>query len=167
MKLVPGPVDKDQHGQLIRYVFSGNTFVNYTLVREGLASVDTSVDSSSFEACLGEFTSAQLGAQVELLGMWQNAAIGGGGFAVPPACNSDPNPAIIAQPAWVADACQRPDDADASNTDTPRYTAKTNTRNYAAYSRTWIDSNKHYCPRRSRNLYCRCLRRGQSGYKRK
>jgi hypothetical protein len=77
VKLVPGPVDKDQYGQLIRYVFSGNTFVNYTLVREGLASVDTSVDSSSFEACLGEFTSAQLGAQVELLGMWQNAAIGG------------------------------------------------------------------------------------------
>jgi endonuclease YncB( thermonuclease family) len=67
--LVKDVTDEDEAGNLLRYVFAGNNFVNLELARQGLAqAVSTAPDTS----CDAELQMAQMQAQVERLGQWKD-----------------------------------------------------------------------------------------------
>jgi hypothetical protein len=53
---------------IIRYVMVGNTFVNYEMIRQGMA---TAVSISPDIACQNSFLSAQVEAQAAVVGVWQ------------------------------------------------------------------------------------------------
>jgi hypothetical protein len=96
VKMVSGPVDADPFGQLLRYVFVGETFINYTLLREGQVTLDANYQG----ACVNTFGSAQQAAQAEQLGLWQSPEIGG---VLASATATNP-PGTTAQPTWTPGA---------------------------------------------------------------
>jgi micrococcal nuclease len=59
--------ETDQYGRLLRYVFVGSTFVNYQLVREGLAEA---LSYPPDVACFNYFKEAENLAKAEKLGLW-------------------------------------------------------------------------------------------------
>lgn len=65
--LVADAAGADASGRLPRYVFAGGHFINYELVRDGLAQVDA--DSSSL-ACAGFLQSAEEQARADHIGAW-------------------------------------------------------------------------------------------------
>jgi len=67
VRLVPDGHDKDAYGQLLRYVFIDNLFVNYELVKEGLARATAGPLDS---ACAKTFSQAEGIARQEKLGLW-------------------------------------------------------------------------------------------------
>lgn len=65
--LIKDSSDKDRNGALLRYVVSGNIFINYELVRQGLAiSLNTPPDST----CQKTFDAAQAQAMQAKIGLW-------------------------------------------------------------------------------------------------
>jgi endonuclease YncB( thermonuclease family) len=65
--LVADDPDTDEEGNLLRYVFTENTFINLALIERGLAVVS---DASNGEACAGVFKEAQGIAKLQELGTW-------------------------------------------------------------------------------------------------
>ena len=65
--LVGDRASQDQDGELQRYVFAGDVFVNYRLVALGYATVDHQYFDA---ACYGFLLVAQAGAQQQRLGTW-------------------------------------------------------------------------------------------------
>ncbi len=59
--------ETDRYDRLLRYVFSGDTFVNYELVRRGLARAQ---DYPPDSACMATLTEAERLARLEHLGIW-------------------------------------------------------------------------------------------------
>jgi len=68
VRLVKDGIDKDSSGQLLRYVFIGDVFVNYELVRQGLANA---VVGNPKIACEKTFLHAGELAKQETLGIWE------------------------------------------------------------------------------------------------
>jgi endonuclease YncB( thermonuclease family) len=68
VRLVRDGIDKDSAGQLLRYVFIENVFVNYELVRQGLAN--TIIGVHPFD-CEKTFLQAEELAEQEVLGIWK------------------------------------------------------------------------------------------------
>lgn len=62
--------DVDSFGRLLRYVFVGDIFVNYELVRQGAALVGHWPPDT---ACEATFTGAQNAAQTTLAGLWSKS----------------------------------------------------------------------------------------------
>ena len=60
--------ETDQYGRLLRYVFIGDTFVNYELVVRGYAKA---TDYPPDSACKGIFADAETYAKTNQLGMWR------------------------------------------------------------------------------------------------
>ena len=77
MRLEPGPQDANGEGQLLRYVFIGDTFVNVQLVREGAAAANPPDGSPHAD----ELRQAQQQAQQDKNGLWARC----GGPHQPPA----------------------------------------------------------------------------------
>lgn len=65
--MVPGATDTDSRGRLMRYVLVGDTFVNYELLRLGLASAPAEL---SDPACADVFQRAEENAIAQKTGMW-------------------------------------------------------------------------------------------------
>jgi endonuclease YncB( thermonuclease family) len=65
--LVADGPDTDEEGDLLRYVFTENTFTNLALIERGLAVIS---DSPTGEACVGVFKEAQEIAKLQELGTW-------------------------------------------------------------------------------------------------
>jgi len=63
--LIADKVDKDDAGRLLRYVKSGDVFVNYELVKQGFASA-----IAGPAACASLFQDAELSAKQLKLGKW-------------------------------------------------------------------------------------------------
>lgn len=68
--LVKDVSDTDAYGRLLRYVFVGDTFVNYELIREGYAQAARYTPDIS---CASFFANAQSLAQTDSLGLWMSA----------------------------------------------------------------------------------------------
>jgi endonuclease YncB( thermonuclease family) len=66
--LVQDVTDVDTQGYHPRYVIVGNTFVNYEIIRQGMASA---VSVSPDIACQNSLLSAQVEAQAAVIGVWQ------------------------------------------------------------------------------------------------
>lgn len=66
--LVKDATEQDPSGRLVRYLFAGNTFINYELVRAGLAQL---LPDSPDRACLSLFEQAEEFARDEKLGLWK------------------------------------------------------------------------------------------------
>jgi micrococcal nuclease len=66
--LVKDVSETDKYGRLLRYVFIGETFVNYELVRQGYALASTYPPDV---ACSDFFANAQNQAQSEQAGLWK------------------------------------------------------------------------------------------------
>jgi endonuclease YncB( thermonuclease family) len=73
--LVSDAQDRDKFGRLLRYVFLGDVFVNYELVRQGDAYA---IPSSPNDACAAELENAQRQAQRAQAGVWKAAVIATG-----------------------------------------------------------------------------------------
>lgn len=86
VRLVPGPVDADQHGQLLRYVFMDNYFINYMLLREGLAYLTAPAD----DPCLDTFAAAETQARAEQLGIWRDIALAQASTSTPGSSTASP-----------------------------------------------------------------------------
>jgi len=67
VRLVRDGLDRDSSGQLLRYVFVGDLFLNYEMVRQGLAFV---VEKSEND-CEKTFIQAEELAKQEVLGIWE------------------------------------------------------------------------------------------------
>ena len=82
--------ETDRYGRLLRYVFVGDTFVNYELVVEGYALASTYPPDV---ACAGTFVEAQRMALAAGSGLWAAAGVSGGQESAtpPPAGNCDPS----------------------------------------------------------------------------
>jgi endonuclease YncB( thermonuclease family) len=65
--LVADGPNTDEEGNLLRYVFTENTFINLALIERGLAVVS---DDPTAEACVGFFEEAQETAKLQELGTW-------------------------------------------------------------------------------------------------
>ena len=65
--LIKDVSETDQYGRLLRYVFVGDTFVNYDLVRKGLAQASTYQPDT---ACSSYFSTAQNQAKSQQVGLW-------------------------------------------------------------------------------------------------
>lgn len=65
--MIPGATDTDSRGRLLRYVLVGDTFVNYELLRLGLASA---LAEPSDSACAKIFQQAEEKAIAQKTGMW-------------------------------------------------------------------------------------------------
>ncbi|NOH14539.1 MAG: hypothetical protein HND51_23110 [Chloroflexi bacterium] len=65
--LVGDGMDTDEEGNLMRYVFSEDSFVNFSLIEQGYATV---AHESFYASCYGFFLVAQAEAQQERLGTW-------------------------------------------------------------------------------------------------
>lgn len=65
--LVADGPDSDEEGNLLRYVFTENTFINLALIERGLAVVS---DGPTGEACARDFEEAQETAKLQELGTW-------------------------------------------------------------------------------------------------
>lgn len=65
--LVKDVSETDRYGRLLRYVFVGNTFVNYELVRQGFANPVTYPPDV---ACERTFAAAEQSARESLAGLW-------------------------------------------------------------------------------------------------
>lgn len=70
--LVKDVSETDRYGRILRYVFVGNTFVNYELVRQGYALAYTYPPDV---ACSDFFVSAQSQAQSSNAGLWASTPI--------------------------------------------------------------------------------------------
>jgi endonuclease YncB( thermonuclease family) len=70
--LARDPAEQDGSIPLARYVFSGDTFVNYELVRQGLATVDP---DSPDQACASLLKQAEQQARTARLGLWNPTAV--------------------------------------------------------------------------------------------
>ncbi len=68
VRLVRDGTDRDTYGELLRYVFVGNVFLNYELVRNGMAYAVVDVPGI---ACANTFIRAEELARQEVLGLWQ------------------------------------------------------------------------------------------------
>jgi micrococcal nuclease len=95
--------DKNEAGDLLRYVFAGDSFVNMEMVRQGLAqAVSTPPDTS----CDADLLQAQQSAQQEHLGQWKD-------FVVPETPSVTPTIDLTASPTPQPVAgpcnCQGPD----------------------------------------------------------
>jgi endonuclease YncB( thermonuclease family) len=66
--LVPDGFDADEDGNLLRYVFTEDTFINLALLESGLAVV---ADNSPIEACLSVFEETQALAKRQEAGLWE------------------------------------------------------------------------------------------------
>jgi endonuclease YncB( thermonuclease family) len=89
--LVQDVTDVDAQGFHPRYVISGNTFVNYEMVRQGMA---TAVNVSPDIACQNSFLSAQVEAQDLVAGVWQATPL--------PTFTAAPSATITRTPGTVA-----------------------------------------------------------------
>lgn len=65
--LVKDTSDKNEAGELLRYVFMGNLFLNYELLRQGLASAAFTAPDG---ACMEAFQAVEDEARNALLGVW-------------------------------------------------------------------------------------------------
>jgi endonuclease YncB( thermonuclease family) len=65
--LVADGPDTDEEGNLLRYVFTENAFINLALIERGLAVVS---DDPTAEACAGLFEESQETAKLQELGTW-------------------------------------------------------------------------------------------------
>lgn len=70
--LVKDVSETDQYGRLLRYVLVGDTFVNYELVRSGLATAGTWAPDTACDATL---KSAQTVAKLNLNGLWNTTPV--------------------------------------------------------------------------------------------
>jgi micrococcal nuclease len=91
--LVKDVSETDRYGRLLRYVFVGDTFVNYELVAQGLAMASTYPPDV---ACAQTFVEAQREAVAAGVGLW---AAGEGSAAPPPADGCDPSYPTICIPS--------------------------------------------------------------------
>lgn len=64
--------ETDQYGRLLRYVYSGELFVNKVMVRRGYAQAATYPPDV---ACSSVFLAAQRNAQANLVGLWMASAL--------------------------------------------------------------------------------------------
>lgn len=70
--LVKDVSEQDSAGRLLRYVFAGGKFINYELVRQGLAYV---LSGAADQACAGFLLQAEEQARGEHLGIWKPTAV--------------------------------------------------------------------------------------------
>jgi micrococcal nuclease len=95
--------DKNEAGDLLRYVFAGESFINMEMVRQGLAQAVSAPPDTSCDAYLLQ---AQHSAQQEHLGQWKD-------FVVPETPSVTPTLDLTAsqtpQPVAGACNCQGPD----------------------------------------------------------
>jgi micrococcal nuclease len=73
--LVSDVQERDRFDRLLRYVFLGDVFVNYELVRQGDAYA---IPSSPNDSCASGFEDAQRQAQRQKAGMWKSVVIATG-----------------------------------------------------------------------------------------
>ena len=93
--LVKDKSETDRFDRLLRYVFVGDAFVNYELVRQGYA---TSIEYPPDTACAQAFQGAQELAQTEGLGRW----------AAPVASTNIPTPGPTSVPPYSGEATLPP-----------------------------------------------------------
>jgi len=67
IQLIPGDIDKDSNGRLLRYVKVRETFVNTDLLQKGLATIS---ESESGFTCHSNFLSAEQKARNAKAGLW-------------------------------------------------------------------------------------------------
>ncbi len=91
--LVKDLSDTDADGALLRYVFVDNLFVNYELLRRGLARTATIQPDAS---CERAFQAAQYEAQIALQGMWAPTPIPTA--TTIPLAVSSPTPSVMLKP---------------------------------------------------------------------
>lgn len=72
VRLVQDGIDKDESGRLLRYVFVGDLFINYELVRTGLAQTDP---LAPLIACAQTLSAAEENARLEGVGMWEQGVL--------------------------------------------------------------------------------------------
>ena len=94
--LVQDVTDVDAQGFYPRYVIAGNTFVNYEIIRSGMASAASLPPDT---ACQNSFLSAQVEAQAAVLGVWQATPLPT--FTACPDCDNYQEPPVRSrQPAY-------------------------------------------------------------------
>lgn len=91
--------ETDRFRRLLRYVYVDNTFINYQLVREGYANVDTYPPDVS---CAAYFAQAESDARVEKRGFWANPTPG-------PQPTLQPTPPPGSEPPVPGCTCTGPD----------------------------------------------------------
>jgi len=67
VRLIGDETDANQEGQLLRYVFAADKFVNFELVSQGYAKAGTNLAN---EVCADLFTQAEEKARAHRLGLW-------------------------------------------------------------------------------------------------
>jgi len=87
--LVKDTSDFDANGFLTRYVFAGNVFVNYDLIRQGMAKLNIVPPDV---ACQDTFKSAQLEAQSAMIGVWQPTPVPSPTITLTPLPTLSPTP---------------------------------------------------------------------------
>ena len=100
--LIQDVTDVDAQGYYPRYVMAGNTFVNYEMIRQGMASA---VNLSPDIACQNSFLSAQVEAQAAVSGIWQATPLPT--FTAPPSATITNTPGTVAPTSLPPCACNR------------------------------------------------------------
>lgn len=101
--LVKDSTEKNEAGDLLRYVFAGDTFVNLEIVRHGFAQA---VSAPPDISCDADFLQAQQSAQQEQLGQWKDFVPTGVPTLTPTIdLTASPTPQIAAGPC----DCKGPD----------------------------------------------------------
>lgn len=96
--LVKDISETDRYGRLLRYVFIGDTFVNYELVAQGFAMASTYPPDV---ACAQTFVEAQRAAVAAGVGLWGagQTAPGEGSATPPPGGGCDPSYPTVCIPS--------------------------------------------------------------------
>jgi hypothetical protein len=87
--LISGAADRDANGNYLRYVIVGNTFVNYEMIRQGLAKA---VSMPPEIACDNSFLAAQVEAQNAVKGIWQATPVPTFTITLTPTITNTPRP---------------------------------------------------------------------------
>ncbi len=87
--LISDAVDTDAAGNYLRYVISGNTFVNYEIIRQGLAVWESAPGDNT---CDNAFVAAQVEAQNAVRGVWQATPVPTFTITLTPTITNTPNP---------------------------------------------------------------------------
>lgn len=100
--LVQDVSDTDPAGYRTRYVIADGTFVNYELIRQGLANA---VESPPDVSCRDAFIAAQVEAQSEVRGVWQPTPLPT--FTLPPSVTITNTPGPVTSTPEPVCSCSR------------------------------------------------------------
>jgi len=87
--LISDVADTDANGNYLRYVISGNTFINYEMIRQGLA-IATNMPPNNL--CDNAFLAAQVEAQNAVKGLWQATPVPTFTITLTPTITNTPRP---------------------------------------------------------------------------